>query len=211
MGNFLVSWLKCLISTLLPLSWIMKKAFLPYVHVESISLFRQSSRQWNAIFYYNQTSFESKKYLYFCLTQCSWDQQTYIFFYFSMLQPIDEPQYCFSAISQPMSHFYVFFSHCDVILSRTLTTFSSKYLLLTDWEIPCITILFYLLYWSALLILMSLFIRASSNRQTWLSVLPTRFCNNETSCFKLWMISTSLFSNFTVIALLGNVIHNCNL
>ena len=48
-GNFFVSWLKCFISSLLPLSWILVKTFLPYAHVESINLFLLSSGQWNAI------------------------------------------------------------------------------------------------------------------------------------------------------------------
>ena len=48
-GNVLVSWLKCFIFSLLLLSWILIKIFPPYALVESISLFRLSSRQWNAI------------------------------------------------------------------------------------------------------------------------------------------------------------------
>ena len=91
-------------------------------------------------------------------------------------------------------------------LSRTLITISSRSLLLTDWGISCITTLFRLLYWSALFILILLFIRASSNRQTWPSSFPTRFCNDETSFFKLWMISSFLPSNFTVIPWLSLLI-----
>ena len=42
--NFLVSWLKCFISSLLPLSWILMKTFSPYAYVESISIFCLSSQ-----------------------------------------------------------------------------------------------------------------------------------------------------------------------
>ena len=87
--------------------------------------------------------------------------------------------------------FMSFLVTLTLTLSRTLITLSSKSLLLTDWGIPCITILFHLLYWSALFILISLFIRAFSNKRTWLSNLTTRFCNDETSFFKLWMISST--------------------
>ena len=70
-------------------------------------------------------------------------------------------------------------------LSRILVAyFSSKSLILTDWGIPFISIMFRLLHWTALFILIWLFIRVSSKRWNWLSSLPTRwFHNYETSFF----------------------------
>ena len=82
-------------------------------------------------------------------------------FYFSILQTnvFDwQTSLFFSAIIQSVTRLNVILATLTFNLSRTLITLTSKSLLLTYCGIPCILILFCLVYWSALFILISLFL-----------------------------------------------------
>ena len=82
---------------------------------------------------------------------------------------IDEPHYYCCTITQPISRFYVVFSHLNIHFMEDINN-----------------------------LIFEIF---AFNGQG-----DTLFCNGETSFFKHWMISSLLFSNFAVVALLSLLI-----
>ena len=135
-------------------------------------------------YYYNQTSFETKKKLYSSEPSAGTINRHKLFLF------VKASSKCFRLTNLTIvfllspNQWHASMSILVTLtftLSRILITLSSNSSLLTDWGIPCITKLFRLQYWPALFILISLFIRASFNKWTWLSSLSTRLCNDETS------------------------------
>ena len=125
-----------LISSFLPLSWILIKTFQSYGHVESISLFRLTSRQWNSILLLSSDKFWDKKGFVFLSNPMlvrSTDMSIFsIFQCFERMFSIDEPHYCFSASPNRWHVSMSFLVTLTFYFSRTLTILSSISLLLTD-------------------------------------------------------------------------------
>ena len=86
--NFSRRWLslRCFISSLLVLSWILMKTFPPETRIESHSLFRLSSQQWNAILLLQSDRFWDKKGFVFLSNPMLVRSTDISIFYFSMLQ-----------------------------------------------------------------------------------------------------------------------------
>ena len=100
-------------------------------------------------YYYNQTSFESKKDLYSYLTQSSLDQKT-AFFHFSMLQKnvLDWRTSLLFFCYHPTNG--TFLCHLPMLLwryfNKDINNLISQIFTSNGLGIPCITILFRLLY-----------------------------------------------------------------
>ena len=111
---------------------------------------------------YNQTSFEPKqRFAFLSNTILVRSTDISIIFIFNATNHYYQLIFDFLLLPNRWHASTSFLVSLTFTLSRKLITVSLKSLYLTEWGIPCITTLFHVLYWSELLILVSLFIRAS--------------------------------------------------
>ena len=124
--------------------------------------------------------------------------------YFERKFSIDEPHYYFFAITQRMARFYVIFSYFDIYFIEGITNIIFQIFTFSG---PGNN-LYYIVQSAALInvIYFNFIIYQGILYRNWLSHLPLRFRTDETSFFKLRMISSLLFSNFTVITSLSLLI-----
>ena len=183
--NFLVSWLKCSICSLFPLSWIFIKTLLPYAHVQFNSLFLSevSTVKCNLIIIVRKILGERKNFVLVEPNTGKINRYKHFLFFNT------SNEYCCSPITQPMALFHVIFSHFNIYFAENINNLIFEIFAFNRLVdalhsyIVLSTILMSVFYFNVIIY------QVTSNSWTWLSSLPTRFSNNEASVFKLWLIS----------------------